>query len=90
MTWLRETPTCVVEACLAAMPRLEAEESIAQANRIAVGTGKVDADERRRMTREWARLANGPLFKRGPRPSADELGQMGIEIRHVPANRSGA
>ena len=38
MQWMQETPQAVVEALMASLPRLDAEEQLVSANVVALGT----------------------------------------------------
>lgn len=74
-------PTCLVFALLTMLPRLQAEESIVAANRIAYGSGKLTADSARALSREWESAAHAGAARSGPTPEA--LAAVGFMVRRV-------
>lgn len=81
MTWLAETPVSVVQACMAMLPRLEAQESLQAANRYKVGSGKLPKEQHDALAREWEQQAHAGR----PKPKADPsvLAAHGFAIRRV-------
>lgn len=67
------------------LPRLSAEESIAQATRVAVGTGSLKDDDRRRVTRAWERAAEGDRRPPAQKATAQQLAAIGIAVKQVAA-----
>lgn len=59
MHWLSEVPTAVLTACLAMLPRLEAEESLRAVTRASLGSGMIDANTAREIGDHWRSLADG-------------------------------
>ena len=78
MHWLSDVPVVVVEAFTAMLPRLQAEESLQEAERMAVGAGNRSKDFTRDVTRRWAASA-GIRRKAQPATMAD-LVAMGFEV----------
>jgi len=76
------TPSAIVLALLAMQPRLEAEESILAANRIAVGGGKLKAEDARRIAQHWSAAANDEQVAKAA-PDANALRAAGIAVRTV-------
>lgn len=68
------------------MPRLQAEEAFAAAERVAVGSGSLEPRASREITSRWTRTIDGdrrigqPAVKASPRT----LGLLGIGMRRVP------
>jgi len=60
MHWLTAVPCAIVRACLVMMPRLEAEESLLQADRVGIGTGSFEKSTARRILQRWDELRRGP------------------------------
>lgn len=81
-----ERPIAIVRACLAMLPRLEAEESLLASTRARVGSGMLAAEDAQKVTRAWARVASAgaPGNVRGARPSPDQLAAMGIDVTILP------
>jgi len=87
MTWLADTPTIVVSTAAAMLPRLEAEESVAMANRIGMGTGSLTEEDQKALSREWAaRTAQPDAPASTPNPAP--LAQMGFAVRRIPKVRT--
>lgn len=67
------------------MPRLQAEEAFAAAERVALGTGSVEKGAAREIARRWSRAMDvdrraSPAVKATPQA----LGLLGIGVRRVP------
>lgn len=77
---LTEMPTCLVNAAVRDIARLEAEESIREANRIAIGGGTLKAEHARPLVDAWTRHAQGGAAAK-PDPSA--LAVVGFKVRRV-------
>jgi hypothetical protein len=87
MTWLAETPRAVVRAHLLMLPRLDAEESLSAAQRVAVGTGSLKGNAGPALIRDWLRVAHRDRpSTRGMSPaSLKARGKaVGIGFRKVP------
>lgn len=89
MHWLAEIPQAVVNAHVAMLPRLDAEESLLAAMRVGVGSGSLKKDAAQSIQREWSRRAN-----RTPRlspfstlPPPHKVGAKGFGVRKVPKRR---
>jgi hypothetical protein len=80
-------PTCLVIALLTMQPRLEAEESLLAANRIAVGGGKMKSADSGRLLREWAGAAHPEAPN--PKPDAGVLQAAGFAVRRVKRVKKG-
>lgn len=74
-------PTCLVLALLTMQPRLQAEESIHAANRVAMGSGTLTKQDAEAMGRAWAQQANPDA----PKPATDpaQLAAIGFAVRRV-------
>ncbi len=57
--WRHQVSTADVCACLRAITRLQARESLLAAQRIAVGTGSLGPAVAGRIMRQWQREAGG-------------------------------
>ena len=55
-SWI-DTPMSLVEAYAGALPRLHAEEAMDHSTRVAMGSGSVQPEARRRIMRQWERAA---------------------------------
>lgn len=74
-------PTCLVLALLTMQPRLQAEESITAANRIAKGTGSLKDKDAAALAREWAEAAQPNAQK--AKPDAGLLMAAGFGFRRI-------
>jgi hypothetical protein len=81
MDVLTTIPTAVVMAGMRMLPRLQAEESITEANRIAFGNGKLKEETATQMARQWATAANPDAGPAKPQPMA--LAARGFAVRRV-------
>lgn len=77
---LTEMPTCVVNAAVRDIARLDAEESIHAANRIAVGGGKLKKEDARPIVDGWTRRARGGA---AAKPDPGALAVAGFKVRRV-------
>jgi len=72
------------------LPQLTAEESIRDANRVALGTASMEKSDRRKLSAAWQRQARGESHSqtvRAPRagpPSREALAALGIAVQTVP------
>lgn len=79
-------PIPLLQSHLTALPRLEAEESLLEAERIAVGSGSLKPDPRADVVAAWRDRAEVKVVRR-PRDRASHAAQLaaaGIGIRVVP------
>lgn len=87
MTYLAETPSCVVQALLTMLPRLAAEESYQAAERVAVGSGSA-GEGTGEITGRWATaadLASPEPVEPAKRPTRDPGELAGfIKVVRVP------
>jgi len=74
MTWLR-VPTGILHAYVAMLPRLKNEDRMSDAEVIAVGTGTMDKNDRKRVLREWSDAAQGDT-RETTKPTAEERVMM--------------
>lgn len=83
MTWLADVPVVVVEAFTRMLPRLQAEEALADAERMAVGAGNRTPEFNRSATTRWMATAG---VKRAVRKatSPEEFAAMGINVVFEP------
>lgn len=67
------------------IPRLQAEEAFAVAERVALGTGSVEKGAAREITRRWTRTIDGDRGSRVPaaKPTPGALSLLGIAVRRV-------
>lgn len=72
------------------MPRLQAEEAFALAERVAIGTGSVEPGTSRDITRRWRDAIDGGTRRAAPAvtPTPQALGLLGIGVRRVPRKAS--
>lgn len=70
------TPMAVLTACVRMLPQLVAEEHIGRANEIAVGTGSIEKEAARKMTRQWSRMAEPRRRRRRPATAASIWGGL--------------
>lgn len=71
------------------LPVLTARESITEANRHAVGSGMLNEEARREITRTWQNAAGESNGKRGKavRPHPNQLASVGIRVMRVPVRK---
>jgi hypothetical protein len=81
MEVLTTIPTAVVMAGMRMLPRLQAEESITEANRIAFGNGKLTEEAAAQMARQWSTAARPDAAPAKPQPMA--LAARGFTVRKV-------
>lgn len=74
-------PTCLVLTLLTMQPRLQAEESIHAANRIAFGNGKLQKEAAQQLSRDWSTAARPNAAPAKPTPAA--LAASGFAVRRV-------
>lgn len=78
-------PISVVRACLAQLPRLQAEESELASLRVAMGSGVLPKETRDQVHRGWDRQASRRRkAKITMAPDAD-FAALGIRVERVPA-----
>lgn len=83
MTWLCETPSCLVSAFSAMIPRIEAYESQTRANEVAVGHAIKPGPWVRKQMKEWRQTADGGESRTNKAPSRADLSAVGIGMRKV-------
>jgi len=89
MMWLRETPAAVIEACMAMLPRLEAEESVLAQNVVAMGSGTLPPEKSAQIGQAWqdAMASQGaPAATAARRPGHVDvpgLRSLGVTVRTV-------
>lgn len=79
-------PVPLLQAYLAMLPRLEAEESLVAAERIAVGTGSMTKDGRDQVIDAWRTAAQIRIIRR-PRDRVThgaQLASVGIGLHVAP------
>ena len=81
MTWLAETPSAVVGALSAMIPRISAHESRTRANEVAVGRGIKPGRWIKDQLKEWKREAEGGESDVQKVPGKRDLAQVGIGLR---------
>lgn len=64
------------------MPRLQAQESIDAANRVAMGAGRLTKESARETAAKWEQQAQ-PAQPKDRAIAAQKLGAMGIRVRRV-------
>jgi len=87
MTWLERTPSTVVGALSAMIPRIEAHESRARSNEIAVGHGIQPGPWIRKQIQEWKRTAEGGENVVRKAPGAGDLAAIGVGLKVVKRGR---
>jgi hypothetical protein len=65
------------------IPRLEAQESLREAARISVGSGRLAARDRRKILSGWERQAADPRDRPKPRGFLQQLQDAGVPIVRV-------
>jgi hypothetical protein len=83
MTWLDKTPSAVVAAFSAMIPRLSAHESRTRANEVAIGRGIKPGTWIKKQLQSWEKDARGggSLVKKAP--GRGELAAAGIGLKVV-------
>lgn len=84
MTWLRSTPTAVVDAMSTMIPRLEADEARHASTVVAVGRSFKPGRWAKQQQAEWDRAARGGRSAAKKAPSAGELSAVGIKLKGAP------
>jgi hypothetical protein len=86
MMWLERLPIRIVRDFAEMLPRLQAEESLLTADRVALGAGTLKQDAARELGRRWERATRDP----GARDSRarvkltpGDLAAMGIRYKVV-------
>lgn len=80
-------PIALVRSYNAMLPRLQAEEHLAQMEAMTIGSGQAKPDEARARVTELEREALGGHRPRAKaRPTADGLAALGIGVRMVDAD----
>lgn len=80
------TPTAVVLALLAMQPRLEAEESVAEVNRLLYGTGHLKEQDAAAMARRWSK-ASRPDGQPEPKANPGALTALGFAVKKIPRKK---
>ncbi len=80
------TPTVIVLGLLTMQPRLQAEESILESSRVAMGTGSLKAEDADATAKRWDAAANPDAEPSKPKPAAALMGH-GIPVRRVKTGR---
>lgn len=85
--WLTRVPQALVRACLEMLPRIQAEESLQMARRVAVGSGTLTAEDAKAAQSDWLRTCE-PVRRPKVRHKATpaDLAAMGISYRVVPSS----
>jgi hypothetical protein len=83
MAWLSETPSCVLSTLIRMIPRIEAYESQARSQEVAVGHGIQPGTWIRKQQREWRQTADGGESRTNKAPSRADLSAVGIGMRKV-------
>lgn len=78
-------PTCLAQALFTMLPRLEAEESLLAADRVAMGTGSMKKESADATWKRWATATGHGADAAKPRPTA--LAAHGIPVRRVKTGR---
>lgn len=79
----------IVKAFGRMLPRIEAEESLLEAERVGVGSRAVPRDTIRSATGRWRRTAYPAHTRaRAPRATPDTLPALGIGYQVVPPRRA--
>lgn len=81
--WSASVPIGLSNRLLAQIPKLEAEESLQTATRIAIGSGLGESSTRDRVWSDWQREANAGRQTIAKRPSEAEMRAMGIGVRKI-------
>lgn len=77
-------PPALLNAYIAALPRLTAEESLLAAERVAVGTGSLRRGQARRVAQAWQRATDQQTPRvraRGAAEYAAQMAGMGIGVK---------
>lgn len=70
----------VIDASLAMMPRLDAQEALEAVVRLGVGTGAYKAEDQRARVKAWQRAAHPDRAAAVVKPSASDLRAIGIKV----------
>lgn len=82
MLWLSSIPIGITQACVNAIPKLQAEESLIERDRISVGTGSLKPQKSREIQDGWIRAVQSKDREKRP-ASPSELASMGIGYQRV-------
>jgi len=90
MGWLAETPSCLVQACITMLPRLEAEETIASVNAGALASGHFDEATAKSYVQrlQGAITPAAETFQRTTPDPAGTLTSMGFAVRRIKKKRA--
>jgi hypothetical protein len=77
-----------VNASVAMMDRMSAEEALEQVRRVGIGTGSYEKDAASRVLAAWTRTVTGARAPRPPKPTVHELRTMGIGVRKQKRQRT--
>jgi hypothetical protein len=80
MHWLTKVSIAMLNAHLAMIPRLSAEESTVAVNVSAIGAGMMPKDASQALMQEWRLAASGEPKKEIPKP---EIPDMSPEVRQL-------
>lgn len=87
MSWLADYPIAIVQAHVAELPRLRAEESIRLVQGVGVGTGSLPKEQASKIANRWSRLIAGARAIRAPRTKAmvrAACERLGMAFEEVP------
>lgn len=90
MGWLAETPSCLVQACITMLPRLEAEEAIGRVNTGALASGHFDEASAKAYVQSLHGAVT-PAAETFPRTTPDPaatLTSMGFAVRRIKKKRA--
>jgi len=83
--WLTRVPLALVRAHVEMLPRLQAEESLLTARRVAVGSGSMSSKDARSTQADWLRTIEPHTARARQKASPADLAAMGIGYHIVPA-----
>lgn len=86
MAWLERIPEPVMEACMAMLPTLLAEEDVRRSNATAMGSGTLAAAQRDEIARAWqtALEPKGDALGQVRKPDLTALAAHGFQALRVP------
>jgi hypothetical protein len=88
MGWLTRTPSVMVSACIAMLPRLDAEEAIAHVNQVGLAFGSLEAGPATTLRQQWTTAAAGRDTHPTARHDPDALRRAGFAVRRVPKRKA--
>ncbi len=85
--WLARTPSAIVFACAAMIPRLEGEAAVRAINIGGVANGTLEQDAIRHVTANFLAMAEGRKLEPVKADPAKHAQESGFKVKLVPTKR---